>query len=183
MNIWSTRCTASESSSPPISRDTPAWRIKIRNIRPEPRIPYITDTPARDKQIVPSLAGRGQLPPLGDTISVLGKGYNPYVQFYSVKERRMVEVPREHVRAHKYEHITKSSKRQVRYALQADYNGQRLTKFVDEATYLEYLSDDEDERRWDELFSRSQDLLAQMAKKALQDYHSGTTTLLFEDDE
>jgi hypothetical protein len=95
------------------------------------------------------------------------------MQFYSVKERRMVEVPREHVRAHKYEHITKSGKRQVRYALQADYNGQRLTKFVDEATYLEYLSDDEDERRWDELFSRSQDLLAQMAKKALQDYHSG----------
>ena len=112
----------------------------------------------------------------------------------------MVEVPREHVRAHKYEHITKSGKRQVRYALQADYNGQRLTKFVDEATYLEYLSDDEDERRWDELFSRSQDLLAQMAKKvelfsrsqdllaqmakkALQDYHSGRTTPLFEDDE
>jgi hypothetical protein len=114
---------------------------------------------------------------------VLGKGYNPYMQFYSVKERRMVEVPREHVRAHKYEHITKSGKRQVRYALQADYNGQRLTKFVDEATYLEYLSDDEDERRWDELFSRSQDLLAQMAKKALQDYHSGRTTPLFENDE
>lgn|GEM_PF-898475 len=114
---------------------------------------------------------------------MLGKGYNPYVQFYSVKERRMVEVPREHVRAHKYEHITKSGKRQVRYALQADYNGQRLTKFVEEATYLEYLSDDEDERRWDELFSRSQDLLAQMAKKALQDYHSRRTTPLFEDDE
>jgi hypothetical protein len=54
--------------------------------------------------------------------------------FYSVKQRRMVEAPREHVRAHKYEHITKSGKRQVRYALQADYNGQRLTRFVDEAT-------------------------------------------------
>jgi predicted RNase H-related nuclease YkuK (DUF458 family) len=49
------------------------------------------------------------------------------MQFYSVKERRMVEVPREQVRAHKYEHITKSDKRQVHYALQADYNGQRLT--------------------------------------------------------
>jgi hypothetical protein len=48
------------------------------------------------------------------------------MQFYSVKERRMVEVPREQVRARKYEHLTKSGKRQVRYALQADYNGQRL---------------------------------------------------------
>jgi hypothetical protein len=98
------------------------------------------------------------------------------MQFYSVKQRRMVEVPREHVRAHKYEHITKSGKRQVRYALQADYEGQRLTRFVDEATYLEYLPDDESERRWDELFSGSQDLLAQMAEKALQQYHAGRTT-------
>jgi hypothetical protein len=98
------------------------------------------------------------------------------MQFYSVKQRRMVEVPREHVRAHKYEHITKSGKRQVRYALQADYEGQRLTRFVDEATYLEYLPDDESERRWDELFSGSQDLLAQMAEKALQQNHAGRTT-------
>jgi len=95
----------------------------------------------------------------------------------------MVEVPREHVRAHKYEHITKSGKRQARYALQADYNGQRLTRFVDEATYLEYLHDDDAERRWDESFARSQDLLAQMAEKALQEYRAGKTTPLFEDDE
>jgi hypothetical protein len=105
------------------------------------------------------------------------------MQFYSVKERRMVEVPREHVRAHKYEHATKSGKRQVRYALQADYNGQRLTRFVDEATYLEYLHDNDAERRWDESFARSQDLLAQMAEKALQEYRAGKTTPLFEDDE
>jgi len=105
------------------------------------------------------------------------------MQFHSVKERRMVEVPREHVRAHKYEHATKSGKRQVRYALQADYNGQRLTRFVDEATYLEYLHDDDAERRWDESFARSQDLLAQMAEKALQEYRAGKTTPLFEDDE
>jgi hypothetical protein len=105
------------------------------------------------------------------------------MQFYSIKERRMVEVPREHVRAHKYEHITKSGKRQVHYALQADYNGQRLTRFVDEATYLEYLHDDDAERRWDESFARSQDLLAQMAEKALQEYRAGKTTPLFEDDE
>jgi hypothetical protein len=105
------------------------------------------------------------------------------MQFYSVKERRMVEVPREHVRAHKYEHTTKSGKRRVRYALQADYNGQRLTRFVDEATYLEYLHDDDAERRWDESFARSQDLLAQMAEKALQEYRAGKTTPLFEDDE
>jgi len=103
------------------------------------------------------------------------------MQFYSVKERRMVEVPREQVRAHRYEHATKSGKKRVRYALQADYNGQRLTRFVDEATYLEYLSDDEDERRWEEAFARSQDLLARMAQEALQEYHAGRTTPLFDE--
>lgn len=110
-------------------------------------------------------------------------GYNGHMQFYSVKERRMVEVPREHVRAHKYERTTKSGKRQVCYALKANYNGQRLTRFVDEATYLEYLSNDEKERDWDEMFARSQDLLAHMAEEALREYHAGGTTPLFEDDE
>jgi len=103
------------------------------------------------------------------------------MQFYSVKERRIVEVPREQVRAHRYERTTKSGKRQVCYALRAEFNGQRLTKFVDEATYLEYLSDDEDERRWDEAFARSQDLLARMAQEALQEYQAGRTTPLFDE--
>jgi len=109
--------------------------------------------------------------------------YNSGMQFYSVKQRRMVEVPREFVRAHKYEHITKSGKRQVRYALRADYDGQRLTRFVDEATYLEYLSDDEDERRWEEAFARSQDLLARLVEEAIKEYRAGKTQPLFKDDE
>ena len=64
------------------------------------------------------------------------------------------------------------------YALQTDYNGQRLTRFVDEATYLEYLSDDEEERRWEEAFARSQDLLARLAEEAIREYRVGKTTPL-----
>jgi predicted house-cleaning noncanonical NTP pyrophosphatase (MazG superfamily) len=105
------------------------------------------------------------------------------MQFYSVKERRIVEVPREQVRAHRYERITKSGKRQVCYALRAEFNGQQLTKFVDEATYLEYLSDDEEEQLWDEAFARSQDLLARMAEEAIREYRAGETQPLFKDDE
>ncbi len=60
------------------------------------------------------------------------------MQFYSVKERRMVEVPDDQVRTEKYERVTKSGAKQVRYALKAEYNGQKLTKFVDEATYRKF---------------------------------------------
>jgi hypothetical protein len=60
------------------------------------------------------------------------------MQFYSVKERRMVEVPDSQVKTQKYERTTKSGKKQVRYALKAEYNGQKLTKFVDEATYKKF---------------------------------------------
>lgn len=35
--------------------------------------------------------------------------------------------------------------------------------------------EDEDERRWDELFASSQDLLAEMANKARADRHAGRT--------
>jgi hypothetical protein len=69
-------------------------------------------------------------------------------------------------------------KKRVCYALQTDYNGQRLTRFVDEATYLEYLSDDEEERRWEEAFARSQDLLARLAEEAIREYRAGKTTPL-----
>lgn len=36
----------------------------------------------------------------------------------------------------------------------------------------------ESERRWDELFSKSQDLLAKMAEEARQEYHAGLTETL-----
>jgi hypothetical protein len=37
------------------------------------------------------------------------------------------------------------------------------------------LAELESERRWDELFSRSQDLLVQMAEEARQEYRAGLT--------
>jgi len=37
------------------------------------------------------------------------------------------------------------------------------------------LAELESERRWDELFARSQDLLAQMAEEARQEYRAGLT--------
>lgn len=37
------------------------------------------------------------------------------------------------------------------------------------------LAELESERRWDELFSRSQDLLARMAEEARQEYRAGLT--------
>jgi hypothetical protein len=40
------------------------------------------------------------------------------------------------------------------------------------ATILEELEDD---RRWDEAFSRSPDILAQLAATALAEYHAGKT--------
>ncbi len=60
------------------------------------------------------------------------------MQFFSVKERKMVEVPDDQVQTVKYERTTKSGSKQVRYALKAEYNGQKLTKFVDEATYRKF---------------------------------------------
>lgn len=60
------------------------------------------------------------------------------MQFYSVKERKMVDVPDNQVKTEKYERTTKSGSKQVRYALKAEHNGQKLTKFVDEATYKKF---------------------------------------------
>ncbi|HUG80608.1 MAG TPA: hypothetical protein VML01_03020 [Bryobacterales bacterium] len=37
------------------------------------------------------------------------------------------------------------------------------------------LAELESERRWDQLFSQSQDLLARMAAEAREDFHSGRT--------
>jgi len=65
------------------------------------------------------------------------------MRFYSVKDRRTVEVPTDRVKAVKYERTTKSGKKQVRYALKAEYNGRKLTKFVDEATYKRYARKEE----------------------------------------
>ncbi len=60
------------------------------------------------------------------------------MRFYSVKERKMVEVPDSEVKPVRYEWKTRSGKTSVRYALKVAYKGQRFHKFVDEATYRKF---------------------------------------------
>ncbi|MCS6918859.1 MAG: hypothetical protein NZM28_03735 [Fimbriimonadales bacterium] len=55
-----------------------------------------------------------------------------------MKQRKPVEVPDEHVEAVAYERQGKSGAKQVRYILRTTYQGRRLTRFVDEATYRRY---------------------------------------------
>ena len=61
-----------------------------------------------------------------------------------------------------------------------------LQSLIDKATALpaefqeqfarQWLAELEDEQLWDEKFSRSQDALETMARKALDNYHNGKTT-------
>ena len=52
------------------------------------------------------------------------------IEFYDVKKRAKVSVPASQVKKVKYERTTKSGSMQVRYALKAEVDGSRLTKFV-----------------------------------------------------
>ena len=56
------------------------------------------------------------------------------MQFYNLKTRSHVDVPDGQIRKQKMVRKTKNGE-QVRYALTADYNGTKLFKFVNEATY------------------------------------------------
>lgn len=56
------------------------------------------------------------------------------MQFYNLKTRSHVDVPESDVRKTKMERKTKSGT-QIRYALTAEYQGSKLFKFVNEATY------------------------------------------------
>lgn len=51
----------------------------------------------------------------------------------------------------------------------------KLPEDEQEAFAAFMLAELESERRWDELFARSQDLLARMAEEARQEYRSGHT--------
>jgi hypothetical protein len=51
----------------------------------------------------------------------------------------------------------------------------RLPEDEQEAFAAAMLAELESERRWDDLFSRSQDLLAKMAEEARQEYRAGLT--------
>ncbi len=52
------------------------------------------------------------------------------IKFYDVKNRKFVTVPSSEVKKVKYETTTKKGKQQVRYAVKAEVDGVKLTKFV-----------------------------------------------------
>ena len=56
------------------------------------------------------------------------------MKFYNLKTRSHVDVPEGNVKKKKMVRKTKSGE-QVRYALTADFQGSKLYKFVNEATY------------------------------------------------
>ena len=56
------------------------------------------------------------------------------MKFYNLKTRSHVDVPDSAVRKTKMVRKTKSGQ-QIRYALYADYQGSKLYKFVNEATF------------------------------------------------
>jgi hypothetical protein len=69
----------------------------------------------------------------------VGRGIAPLdggkrMKFYNLKTRSHVDVPESEVRKMKMVRKTKSGE-QVRYALTATYQGSKLFKFINEATY------------------------------------------------
>lgn len=56
------------------------------------------------------------------------------MQFYNLKTRSHVDVPEDSVKRTKMVRKTKSGE-QTRYAFTAEFNGAKLFKFVNEATY------------------------------------------------
>jgi len=57
------------------------------------------------------------------------------IEFYDVRKREKVGVPEDQVKKTSYERETKSGKIQVRYALVAQLEGSKLTKFVSKDTW------------------------------------------------
>ena len=57
------------------------------------------------------------------------------IEFYDVKKRAKVSVPASQVKKAKYERPTKAGGTQVRYAVKAEVDGSRLTKFVSKETW------------------------------------------------
>lgn len=57
------------------------------------------------------------------------------IEFYDVKKRAKVSVSASQVKKAKYERPTKDGGTQVRYALKAEVDGSKLTKFVSKDTW------------------------------------------------
>jgi hypothetical protein len=57
------------------------------------------------------------------------------IEFYDVKRREKVSIPESRVRKTTYEREGKEGKTNVRYALRAENEGTKLTKFVSQADW------------------------------------------------
>lgn len=57
------------------------------------------------------------------------------MQFYDVKNRTKVDVDSSEVEKVTYERESKDGKKQIRYAVKAEKNGVKLTKFVSKETW------------------------------------------------
>lgn len=57
------------------------------------------------------------------------------IEFYDVKKREKVQVPESAVQKVKYESTTKTGKQSVRYALRAEFEGSKMTKFVSQSDW------------------------------------------------
>ncbi|MGH2923262.1 MAG: hypothetical protein ACRDKH_04450 [Solirubrobacterales bacterium] len=57
------------------------------------------------------------------------------IEFYDVRKREKVQVPESAVKKVRYERETKSGGTSVRYALKAEFEGSKMTKFVSQADW------------------------------------------------
>lgn len=57
------------------------------------------------------------------------------IEFYDVKNRKKVSVPSSQVEKVTYERETKNGDKQIRYAVKAEKDGVKLTKFVSKETW------------------------------------------------
>lgn len=57
------------------------------------------------------------------------------IEFYDVRKRAKVSVPRSQIKKRMFKRVTKNGSEQVRYAVVAEVDGSRLTKFVNKETY------------------------------------------------
>lgn len=59
-----------------------------------------------------------------------------HIEFYNVKKKSKVKVPKEEVTAHKLEKVTKNGLSRVRYILKAvDSDGTKLNKFCNKEIF------------------------------------------------
>lgn len=52
------------------------------------------------------------------------------IEFYNVKTRSKTKVPLQYIKKTKYERTNKDGSTQVRHAVKAEFEGQKLVKFV-----------------------------------------------------